>query len=507
MKVTFWLVVLAALLGGGPILIQEMPILSALYDFPAAASAEVLDFDRQLPHFKPSGRDSSFSTISSDEPIIKATVFDQFPLDFSIFGRDINNTCRVTISGSVLSEDFDAIRVRITRDREAWQEVSHLLSDVSLITPFDLVFTMTAGLFDYDLEIVLEQDGVTTVVSTAADLACGDVFLVNGQSNAVANDRYEENQANRAQSHWVRSFGSSVSDPSTISDQSWDIADGHGSNQHAQIGQWAMHLAGKIVESQRVPVGILNGAVGGTSIALHQRNDTDPTNASTIYGRLLWRAREAGLADQVRAIIWHQGEADAGRAEFYIDEFSSLREDWREDYPRLDGIYLFQVRFGCRGLTPNREQQRQLANLFEDVTIMSTTAVPGHDGCHFFWEGYKTFAERLYPLLDRDLYQGQDAPEIEAPNIVSANWSAPNEITLTFHDGNLSFDTGAEVDFVLSDGTAVTSGTALGNQVILQLAGPSDAVAIDYQGHPQDGAWVTNSKGIGILAFFNFLIN
>ena len=49
-----------------------------------------------------------------------------------------------------------------------------------------------------------------------------------------------------------------------------------------------------------------------TRIDQHQRSAADPEDRATIYGRLLWRVREARLTHGVRAVLWHQGENDQG---------------------------------------------------------------------------------------------------------------------------------------------------------------------------------------------------
>ena len=44
----------------------------------------------------------------------------------------------------------------------------------------------------------------------------------------------------------------------------------------------------------------------------HQRHAADPEDVHTIYGRLLWRVRQAKLTHGIRAVLWHQGENDQG---------------------------------------------------------------------------------------------------------------------------------------------------------------------------------------------------
>jgi hypothetical protein len=76
----------------------------------------------------------------------------------------------------------------------------------------------------------------------------------------------------------------------------------------------------------RVPVAILNGSPGGSDIAHHLRNDADPTDLTSVYGRLLWRCIQAGVRPHVRAVLWHQGESDSfyDPRDYYYASFASL---------------------------------------------------------------------------------------------------------------------------------------------------------------------------------------
>ena len=114
----------------------------------------------------------------------------------------------------------------------------------------------------------------------------------------------------------------------------------------AELGWWGMELAKRLVESQKVPIFIVNGARGGTRIDQHQRNDENPTDLDTIYGRMLWRVKEARLTHGIRAIIWHQGENDQGAAgpdggygwETYQRYFVEMSADWKRDFPNVSRL-------------------------------------------------------------------------------------------------------------------------------------------------------------------------
>jgi len=48
----------------------------------------------------------------------------------------------------------------------------------------------------------------------------------------------------------------------------------------------------------------------------------------------------------------------------------------------------------------------------------------------------------------------------------------------------------------------VTSGTAAGANLVLTLSGDgAGATSLRYAGHSGAGPWVTNAKGVGLLAF------
>ncbi len=151
---------------------------------------------------------------------------------------------------------------------------------------------------------------------------------------------------------------------------------------------------------------VINGAVGGTSVWSHQRNDSNPSDVTSIYGRLLWRAQKADVSDAVRAILWHQGESD-GSSPYndYLALWTSMYNGWLVDYPNLEGVYVMQVRSGCGNPTWNRNVHRDLPDLLEQVIgHMSTTGVTGHDGCHFYNHTYVEWGERVARLIHRDLY-------------------------------------------------------------------------------------------------------
>ncbi len=438
--------------------------------------------------------------------------FAALPRSGQVLARDLTtNQAAVSVSGVVLSPGYDSLEIRLLRNGQPFAFASQPLSYTLGLAPFSLEREIDAELANYELRVFLVQGPRRIPIAKRTSVVAGDLLLVNGQSNAVAADYWAEGLANQSQSPWIRSFGNATLGTDVSQDLHWDLAEALATNQHASVGAWALRLAELLVVDQGIPIGLINGAVGGTAIAQHQRNDVSPTDSSTIYGRFLYRARQGGLAMRARALLWHQGESDGENAAHWQSQFQLLHTDWQQDFPALEKLYVFQVRKGCGvGDVGVREVQRTLPATFPDVQVVSTTAAPAHDGCHFLYVGYRELGDRVARLVLRDLYAGSDTQNIDPPSIQRVEWIDANHDTvrLVFEDPDdtLVWQAGAEAHVLLDDGTPVVSGLVSGKTILLQLAATSTAATIRYDGHAFDGPWIQNSRGVGALTFFNLPI-
>ncbi|MGD2018969.1 MAG: sialate O-acetylesterase [Planctomycetota bacterium] len=443
--------------------------------------------------------------LSSPQPEV---LLERAPRSGQLLQRDAQDRAQLRFEGQVLTPGFDRVEVSVLKDGAPFTVVDAALTYAGGAASFSLTAAIDAGFHDHEATLRLVSGSTVTPVAVRRRITCGDTFLVQGQSNAAAWDFWNEGVANLARSPWIRSFGSAADNPGAVLDRGWDEADAEVRYGHAGVGQWGHVLAQRVVASEGVPVALLNGAVGGTSSTQHLRDASDPENPATIYGRLLWRARLAEMAATARALLWYQGESDNGDEALHAQNFAALHGDWRADFPALEQLYVFQVRTGCgvsgRGV---REVQRQLPSQYADVQVMSTTAAPLHDGCHYRSAGYQELGERIARLVLRDLYGSTDTQDIEAPDVLHATWEGParDRVRLTFKEpgDTILWDAGAGLHFQLDSGQLVLGGTPSGNTLLLDLAGPSTASRISYLGHALDGPWVTNARGVGALAFFD----
>ncbi len=451
------------------------------------------------------GMDDDCDGIVDEECPFGDVILSVAPKELQFYPRDLaTDLCTVTLEGELDGVATDVLVV-VAKDGVPVKEV------VSQESPFVASLDVQAGLHLYDIEVFWDNGtGWWKPAHGFKDVVCGDVYLIDGQSNAVAVDYHNELLGDKELSPFVRSYGSAVNNNTVVNDSAFGMAVANTAYVHGAVGQWGLRLGLDIMNAQQMPILIINGAVGGTTVAQHQRNDANPTDLNTIYGRLLWRVQQAGVAEAVRGIFWHQGESDGNMAyDTYLALWTAMYDDWLEDYPHVEGIYPFQVRAGCGNPTWNRNVHRELPGLLAKVIgHMSTTGVDGHDNCHFFHAVYVEWGQRLARLVNRDLY-GSDVPgNIEAPDPVKATWLDETHLEIDYGTtgGGLVLQDGTKAFFSLSDGAAIVAADVVGETVVLTTSAPSAATWVSLVDLPGDIPWLVNDLGIGGFAYYQFPI-
>lgn len=440
-------------------------------------------------------------------------VADDLPEDHRFYPRQPGGDGTLVCLGA-LAEAADAVFLRVLADDKPYRVVRG--------TPgpdrrYELSVPLAPKRVRYAAEFGVVTGGVEKVLRAATDLVCGDVLVVDGQSNALATDFGEP--APTYTSEWIRTFGSTSSDPDAARQHVWGNAVCRAERGLLEVGVWALELGKRWVAAQDVPVCIVNGAVGGTRIDQHQRNDADPTDVRTIYGRLLWRLRAAKLTHGVRAIVWHQGENDQGADgprgrygfETYRDDFVAMAAGWSRDYPNVEHRYVFQIwpkacAMGVDGSDDMlREVQRTLPRWFAHTTALSTLGIRPEGGCHYPLAGWAEFARLLQPLLERDLCGVAPTASITAPDLLRARFAGPqrDRVVLEF-DQPVVWTEALRSEFTLGDEKdAVAKGEASGNTLVLDLRAPSDAQTISYldSARWQPSNLLRGANGIAALTF------
>jgi hypothetical protein len=350
---------------------------------------------------------------------------------------------------------------------------------------------ITAGLNTYRVVYGTTTGGVDTDIATVTDLVCGDAFIIEGQSNALATDNTAPNDTTTT-NKWIRTYGLT---------SGWGYATSKGND--LQLGLWGWYLANRLVTNHNMPICIINGAVGGTRIDQHRPNPAGRSlpgagNVYSIYANLYNRVVGAKLTHGIRGLLWHQGEQDQGAIgpdgdynyKFYQQYFVDISAAWKQDFPNLRNYYLFQIWPAACGETSRndqlREVQRTLPSLYSNMKIMSTHGIVPGASCHYEPLGYQVFSDLIGPLLEQDVYGVMPTAKLTAPNLQQAYFTTPakTEIALVF-DQNVNWNLNAPTLLFLANtagdtSVSVTSGSATGNTIKLQVSGATSAATITY---------------------------
>ncbi|MCY3017703.1 MAG: DUF2341 domain-containing protein [Planctomycetota bacterium] len=412
---------------------------------------------------------------------------DERPEDNQFYARDDNNEGTLYCNGT-LNEAADAVFLKVYAGEQLYKNESGKLSADKA---YAFSVKLKPGLIKYKVEFGSKSGDRETLLYTASNLVCGDAYLINGQSNAVATDFGKEDHA--FSSDWIRSYGSMGGN---LKSARWGNAVRRGKEDRLVVGYWAIDLANRLVDNYKIPICIINGAVGGSRIDQHQRNPQNPQDMTTIYGRLLWRVQQARLTHGIRGVLWHQGENDQGADgpdggfgwETYQKYFIDLAAAWKQDYPNIQHYYVFQIwpkscSMGINGSDNMlREIQRTLPSCFSNMSIMSTLGIKPPGPAHYPAAGYAEMARLICPLVERDNYGATCPKAITPPDLKKACYTSDqkDEIALEF-DQPMVWTDPLKTQFYL-DGAAnqVVSGSVSGKIVTLKLKGPTAARKIAY---------------------------
>jgi hypothetical protein len=446
---------------------------------------------------------------AADPWVQRIPVAGEKPVNGQFFARDDSGYGKIFYGGSQTgAPDTVFLKVYTTDGNEVL--VATYRQALAGVT-YSFVAPILAGKTTYKVQYGTTTGGVDTAVGApVTDLICGDAYIIEGQSNAIAIDNgVPQDVANNS---WIRSYGKATG---------WGNATAKGLDGGVRIGVWGLIFANRLLANYNMPICIINGAYGGTRIDQHRANPADHGSAgssSTIYADLYNRVVGAKLTHGIRGLLWHQGEANQGADgpdgdndyKFYQQYFVDISADWKQDFPNILNYYVFQIwPNACGSATTNdqlREVQRTLSRSFSNMRLMSTLGINPGSGCHYQLAGYQRFSDLISPLVEQDHYGTSVNSVFTAPNLVKAYFTtaARNEVGLEF-DQNIAWNPGAPGLFFLDNiAGKVVSGSAVGKIIKLQLNAPSSAARINYvQGFDdwQQPNLLYGSNGVAALTF------
>ena len=185
--------------------------------------------------------------------------------------------------------------------------------------------------------------------------------------------------------------------------------------------------------------------------------------------------------------------------------FVDMAAAWKQDYPNLRYYYIYQI---WPELSRCSQVQRNLPRLYSHMSIMSTVGVVPSPVIHYPIAGYLRMAQLMSPLVEQDSYGYVPATPITAPDLKRAYFTTTNRTEIALEFGQDMVWNAASAGLFYLDGVAgkVTSGSASGNIVKLQVTGASTSQTINYL---VGGLWDGNqanilygANGIAALTFY-----
>ncbi len=451
----------------------------------------------------------------SDPWVARPPEKDEKPEEGQFYARDDKNEGTLYYNGT-LAEAADAVFLKLyAHDTLIKTESAKPAADKS----YAFAVKLKPGLIKYKVEFGTKAGAQETVQQTVGNLVCGDAYLIDGQSNALATDTGEKSPPET--NEWIRSYGRPSANPKDAAGNLWcNPVWKAQQGEKAVLGWWGMELAKKLLESGKVPIFIINAAAGGTRIDQHQRSAANPADLETLYGKMLWRVQQAKLTHGIRGILWHQGENDQGSAgptggygwESYHQLFVEMSAGWKQDFPNVRNYYIFQIWPNACSMGGNkgsgdmlREKLRSLPQLYSNMGVMSTLGIKPPGGCHFPLDGWSDFARLIQPLIERDQYGKVFTESITPPDLKQVYYTgaAKDTIVLEFDQPVIWMDSLAGQIYLDGEKDKVASGKVSGNVLTLTLKQPSAATKITYL---KEAAWNQNdlilgANGIAALTF------
>jgi hypothetical protein len=240
------------------------------------------------------------------------------PLDFQVFQRAEGGQGAIGVRGHTNAE-APQWQYRLTgsnRDGAALDETWRDIPEPPRNGDLDFAVTAPAGGW-YRLDLRALQGGQSLVAAGVEHVGVGEVFVVAGQSNA-GNYGAEQQQPRSGQ---VSSFDG----------KKWVIAHDPQRGAGGEGGSFMPAFGDGMAEKFRVPIGLVPVAAGGTSVrawlpaavefsqqttkGIGVRATTSGKWESTgaLFDKLAGRLTTLGPKG-CRAVLWHQGESDAGQA-------------------------------------------------------------------------------------------------------------------------------------------------------------------------------------------------
>lgn len=394
--------------------------------------------------------------------------FSVLPQDFQLYPRKSTNEATISIVGKSRNNTYSEIGFFLLRNGKLTAQSKQKLTFLGNSASFSQKFQIKAELAEYGVDIYAYIGKDSTKITSKNNLVAGDVYFVTGQSNAWTGGIDETVYMKE----WVRSFGL-VQPPNNYgpynkSDTLWSVPNDISQKQVNRIGPFAAEIARLIIESENIPVAMINSGAGGSYIDFHLQLDGKIDGVIDGGNIMYYKALKSGVINDVKGIIFRQGEnesAEKDPALLWPGKLNQLLSKYKQFFPSVQYVFAPQLNvfeFTCSEAAKLRETVRQLHTSNPYVKSFATVGTVGFDRLHYSIKGYQQSALEQFRLIAKYIYQKPYSPQIESPNIKRAYFESEQTKNKLF----LEFDEGQEI--VITQDTTIFDNQ--GNRVTRKLA-------------------------------------
>ncbi|WP_439555538.1 sialate O-acetylesterase [Dyadobacter sp.] len=458
-----------------------------------------------------------------------SVVFEKLPQDYQLYPRDENSEANIPISGIVEVAGWDYVSVQVTRNNAPFKYLKANLQYAggSKIGKFSTETKIKAELAGYNFAVYVCKGADSVLVVNRKDVVSGDVYIVSGQSNSTG--FFTEPDTTR----FCRTFGRITDNLNTVAYNPADTLWSYSNMNLYQngVGTMGFEIQKQVMQKSGIPNCLINAGFHWSAVGDHaKRNENNPADLNTGYGRMLYRLQKGGLINAAKSYIFRQGETEAYHEAFnWPGNFDHLHKNLKFDLPNLQKIYIYQIDiiyFPSPTGAEIRDYQRRLPDIYNDITTVATVGTAEFDGLHYGRSGNQQSGFELSRIILKDFYNSTDTSNILSPSLKKVFYATPEkkQLVLVFDEGQelvypTTYRTASGVNLEMKDffyldwgSGMVTSGKAEGNKIQLELSGPQGAKSINYlpmylpEGGPYfpfTGPYIKNSKGMRALTFYN----
>jgi hypothetical protein len=368
----------------------------------------------------------AFTPLTAEK--IQMVNFNSLPANMQLFARNATDQADITIAGNVEATGYSYVSVIKSRDGVKAGYHKSELKYTGETASFTITSTIKSELAEYSFAVYACKSATdSTLIVTRENVVAGDFYMIYGQSNAVA---WEVDYTYR--NEFCRTFGSGPQG------NGWGLSN----DLSPRVGIFGIEFQKRVAEKFGYPTCVINGALAGASLSLLiDRNPADHADASKPYGVLLSYAMQSGLLPSLKGIFYWQGENEAASPDplAWAPRFEQMVSNWKEDYPMVEKIYVFQLPlFGGGAYEDNigqfREDQRLLGEKYPIIQPYAALGAPGWNGFHYGLEGYLKIGQELADMAG--FYHYGEKEKITSPSLKKAFYSTKDstEITMVFDD-------------------------------------------------------------------------